>query len=201
MSGVLHDAALETTLAVVDAVPDHAWDDPTPCDPWTVTDLVGHLAWGNTVLAAAVRGGAYREPTGQRTLALPPPRPVAYRATVDDVRAALGAGVPDTVAFPTGTIAVTTALDIRVMDLVVHTWDLATATGTTPHLDDALVAAAGRTARERLAAGTLGRPHFAPPQTPTAGASALDRLLLTVGRRPRSPTVGPSGPGRGGAHR
>lgn len=188
MSGVLHDAALETTLAVVDAVPDGAWDDPTPCDPWTVADLVGHLAWGNTVLAAAVRGGAYREPTGQRTLALPPPRPAAYRATVDDVRAALGAGVPDTVAFPTGTVTATTALDIRVMDLVVHTWDLATAIGTTPPLDDALVAAAGRTARERLAAGTLGPPHFAPPQAPAATASALDRLLLTVGRRPRPPT-------------
>lgn len=28
----------------VDAVPDDAWDNPTPCDGWVARDVVGHLA-------------------------------------------------------------------------------------------------------------------------------------------------------------
>ena len=50
----LHDAALDAAVAVVDEIPDGAWDDPTPCSDWTVRAIVGHLAWGNLVLTGAL---------------------------------------------------------------------------------------------------------------------------------------------------
>lgn len=198
MTGDLHDAALDAAVAVIDAIPDAAWDGPTPCAAWTVRDVVGHLAWGNRVLAAATRGAPFREPAGDRTITLPPPLPAAYRATVREVRLALQAdGLPDTIAFPTGPVTPAAALRIRVQDLVVHVWDLTAAVGAEWCVDDTLTAAAERTARERRAAGTLPPSQFGPPGDLSIASSPLDRLLLTVGRQPDwSPPVrlGSGGP-------
>lgn len=182
----LHDAALEAASAVIDGVPDGAWDGPTPCREWSVRAVVGHLAWGNQVLAAALGGAPFQEPAGGRTVPLRPPLPAAYRATVEEVRRALrSAGTVDTVAFPSGPVPLSAGLQTRVQDLVVHCWDIAVATGRTLCIDDELVRAAERTARERLAAGALSAGQFAPPGNVAAAASTLDRLLLTVGRDPR----------------
>jgi uncharacterized protein (TIGR03086 family) len=182
----LHDAALDAAVAVVDEIPDGAWDDPTPCSDWTVRAIVGHLAWGNLVLTGALRGAPFHDPAGGRTVVLPHPPPSAYRATVDEVRRALRApGIPAAVAFPTGDLPLPAALRVRVQDLVVHLWDLSIATGTPLRVDDELIDAAYRTARERRAAGLLPAAQFAPPGDLTTACSPLDRLLLTVGRHPR----------------
>jgi uncharacterized protein (TIGR03086 family) len=70
------------------------------------------------------------------------------------------------------------------MDNLVHTWDLATATGQDRHLDDELVEACvamflpDMPERGR-AGGIVGRAVAVP-----AGAPAQDRLLGAMGRHP-----------------
>ncbi|MEV6600829.1 maleylpyruvate isomerase family mycothiol-dependent enzyme [Actinoplanes sp. NPDC051346] len=38
-----YETALRPLTAVVDAVPPHAWDAPSPCEGWSARDVVGHL--------------------------------------------------------------------------------------------------------------------------------------------------------------
>lgn len=182
MSGAvpLHETALRAALRQVRAVPGGAWDDPTPCPDWPVRALVGHLAWGNQVLAAALGGAPFTEPAGGRTVALAEPVPDAYAATVVAVRARLAVTRPATVEFPTGPIPLADALRIRVQDVVVHCWDLGVATGCPVELPTELVVAAERTARARvLPPSQFGAPHPVPD-----GAAPLTRLIGLVGRDP-----------------
>lgn len=184
-----HARALAQVSGLVDAVPDAAWDAPTPCAGWTVRDVVGHLVWGHRVLGAGLAGAAFTEPAGGRTVPLAPPVPAAHRAAVDAALTAVRrAGPGAAVAFPAGPVGLDDALLVRVQDVVVHGWDLAVATGLAfPH-DDDLVRSAERTARERRGAGALAAPHFAPALVPE-GDRPLDRLLAAVGRSaPRPPT-------------
>jgi uncharacterized protein (TIGR03086 family) len=74
-------------------------------------------------------------------------------------------------------------LETRVLDVTVHTWDLARSIGADESLDPDLVAFA-LTLRDTFEAGRE-RGSFAPPpgQMP-AGVSAQARLLHLLGRRP-----------------
>ncbi len=179
-AAALHDAALRAALRQVRAVPDGAWDDPTPCTDWPVRAVVGHLAWGNLVLAAALGGAPFTEPAGGRTVPLAEPVPAAYAATVVAVRARLAVARPATVAFPTGPVPLADALRIRVQDIVVHCWDLAVATGRPLDVPAGLVAAAEETARARV----LPAAQFAPPVPVPGPASPLARLVALTGRDP-----------------
>jgi uncharacterized protein (TIGR03086 family) len=165
-----------TVMAAVDATELSA---PTPCDEWSVQQLMDHMAGGPAYLLAAVEGGA--------------PLPVQgvtvedYRKRVDEALAALAdpAVLARTCVSPVGfewTLAEATAGTF--MDTLVHTWDLAVATGQDGTLDPALVEACvaiflpDMPERGR-AAGLIG------PAVPVpADASPQDRLLGAMGRRP-----------------
>jgi hypothetical protein len=74
-------------------------------------------------------------------------------------------------------------LEMRVLDIAVHTWDLARAIGAGESLDPGVVAFA-LTLQETLDAGRR-RGAFAPPPGKTpADNSAQARLLHLAGRRP-----------------
>ena len=152
---------------------------PTPCREWTVQDLLDHLAGGTTYLATAL-GGAES------------PAPVP--ATADDLAAGYGRCV--------ALLAEPGALEHRsmsplgfewsgmeatagtFMDVLIHTWDLATATGQDPQLDpdlvDACIAMFLPEMPERGRAGGI----IGPAVPVGADAPPLDRLLGAMGRQP-----------------
>lgn len=179
-----HDRALELAEDLVSGVPVDGWDGPTPCAEWTVRQLVEHLAWGNTVLAAALGGAPYVEPGNGRRMPLPSPPDLAYSATVVLVRELLGraACLDRPLDFPGGALPAATALEIRVQDIVVHCWDLAVATCQPLLVADDLVRSAERTVAARVAAGTLPHDQFAQPRRPSGRRSDLGTLLAAVGR-------------------
>ena len=163
----------------LDIVICHQLDGPTPCSEWPVRQLVEHMVGSMDYLLGAA-GEAAPGRSGPATVA-------DYRSGVAQVLDALARpGVLQRrCRSPLGfewSVAEATAGTF--MDNLVHTWDLATATGQDRELDDELVRACVATflpdmpERGRVA-GIVG-PEMAVP----SDASAQDRLLGAMGRQP-----------------
>jgi uncharacterized protein (TIGR03086 family) len=160
----------------LDAVADDQWSDPTPCTDWDVRQLVDHVITIQRQipegLGMSVDDGADAPATWKaiRDAALTAlRRPGVLEGTMRGMR---GDDVP-----------VEMALFPRLSDLMVHTWDLARATGGDERLSPEIAAIV----LERL------RPNdealrqsgsFGPKIDPPPGADAQVELLCFVGRRP-----------------
>lgn len=152
---------------------------PTPCSEWSVQQLVEHMVGSTDYLL-----GAAGEVVAGRS---EPATVVDYRSGVAQVLDVLARpGVLERrCRSPLGfEWSVADATAGTFMDNLVHTWDLATATGQDRGLDDELVGACvamflpDMPGRGR-AAGIVG-PVVAVPRD----ASAQDRLLGAMGRQP-----------------
>lgn len=170
--------ATEQAAVVMAGVATEQLSSATPCTAWSVQDLVDHMVGSTEYLLASLAG---RDPV--------PPSGVGvgdYRAGVDAVLDGLSApGVLDrTCLSPLGfEWTVGQAVAGTFMDNLVHTWDLATATGQDATLDADLVAACTAmffpTMPEMGRAGGLIGPAVEVP----ADAPAQVVFLAALGRR------------------
>jgi uncharacterized protein (TIGR03086 family) len=114
-------------------------DEPTPCDSWTVRDLVNHIVGGTTFFAETVE-------TGTSTSSVTGPD-----FTNGDIMAAFDQGAERAVAAfgsegamervvnaPFGEVPASIFVWIASVDAFTHGWDLAKATGQSTDLDPAL---------------------------------------------------------------
>jgi uncharacterized protein (TIGR03086 family) len=171
----LYDRGSEWTVANVSGATDKL-GAATPCDDWTVRSLLNHMVDTQRYFLGSARGA---------DVSLPDPTPPELLSDdpVTDFRevrsAILAAYSAPGVLEQTGG-----SLGIAFSDLLIHSWDLARATG-----QDA-------TMPEGLAEADLGLVHgrftdeqragiFKPEVPVGAGASAQDRLLAYTGRDPR----------------
>ena len=170
---VLFERATARAAVVMGGVSSAQLGGPTPCAEWNVQQLIDHMVGGTDYLLAALDGVS------------PQPR---SNTTADDYPAGVarvleglaGRAASDrTCMSPLGfewPVAQATAGTF--MDALIHTWDLATATGQDPSLDLELVAACSAMflpdmpERAGRAAGSWDRPSRCPPD-----ASPQDRLL------------------------
>jgi uncharacterized protein (TIGR03086 family) len=175
----LYRAAADRAVAVVDAVRDNQLEGPTPCSEWSVQQLIDHLVGGAEYLLAAATG-AERGPSDGAL-------GTDYRTCVDRVLTALELpGAMERVCVsPLGfEWSVADAVAGTFMDVLIHTWDLARATGQDERLDPGLVEACSamflpEMPRRGREAGIVG-----PEVLLVEGASAQDRLLAAMGRTP-----------------
>lgn len=163
------------------------WNLPTPCVDWDVYRLVNHVVIGGGRYGRLVRGGTREAFLAERQLdalvdgALPAWE--VNRTICAEAFAEPGA-LERTVPFSTGDIAGRILLQIRVVEVVVHTWDLARALGLDESVDPELAAfALGVWPENALPLGMGGVPFFETP-TDGAGGSDLETLLRLTGRRP-----------------
>jgi uncharacterized protein (TIGR03086 family) len=153
---------------------------PTPCAKWTVQDLVDHLVGGTGYLLVAATGGQPGEPPVQTSTG----RFATGFAAVLDAAARPGATERRCLS-PLGfEWTVGEALAGTFMDVLVHSWDLATATGQDTRLDPDLVQACWdmfvpEMPERGRQAGLIG-PAVAMP----GDAPLQDRLLGAMGRQP-----------------
>ncbi len=165
--------------ALVTAVPDDHWDAPTPCEDWTVLDLVQHIVDSHRVFLGFIG----------RELPEGPPvddRPaeaftIARRTVLDRLEDPLTAA--QTYEGRLGTRTFEWAVDnFLSFDLVVHGWDLARATGQDETIAPDELARARADAEEW---GEMARAPgvFGPPLDPPDGADEQTRLLAFLGRR------------------
>jgi uncharacterized protein (TIGR03086 family) len=182
-------AAFETLLR---EVRDDQWTDPTPCTEWDVRLLVNHMTQGNRNYIPLLEGAKGSEFMGRRGVDALGDDPLgAFTASVAACAAVYGVpGVLDRILdYPLGRIPAAQALAARTADSVIHTWDLARATGADETLDpdqlqwidehlDAIYAGLN----EVPTASDSTHKFFA-PATPGEG-SRQDRILRLMGRTP-----------------
>jgi uncharacterized protein (TIGR03086 family) len=160
------------------------WDLPTPCDDWNVRELVSHIVSGNLWVGALGSGKTIAEvgdeldddPLGTDPVA-------AYdrsAAVADGTFRAPGAlEAPFAVSY--GPVPGSVYAGHRFIDVLIHGWDLATATDQDARLDPDLVAACLEVAEPQAAmltgSGAYGTQVEVPPDV-----GAQTRLLALLGR-------------------
>ncbi|HMH92715.1 MAG TPA: TIGR03086 family metal-binding protein [Streptosporangiaceae bacterium] len=177
--------ALDLTGELVAGVGAGQWADPTPCDEWTVADLVTHMVTGNYVFASIARG----TPLAQARAAaapVPPGEDLAERYRDAAAKLVDAYGQPGVLeqmfTIPVGTMPGLGTIHIRMVEMLVHGWDLAQATGQATAFPDDLVEQELAFTRPQLAALPPGRSPFRPGQPAADDAPAIIRLVACLGR-------------------
>ncbi|MFD9507241.1 TIGR03086 family metal-binding protein [Streptomyces mirabilis] len=154
---------------------------PTPCAAFDVHRLSEHLLGVLTMSGYAAKKQAL--PTDAPTMLTEAPW-VVYPPLLDQLTAAWaepGAWEGET-SFGPNTFPAPFAGMITIMELTVHGWDLATATGQPFTADDDVVATATAIVGQ-IAEGARANGSFGPEVEPVADATPLERLLALTGRK------------------
>ena len=170
----------------VDAVEPEQWDDEA-LPGWTVADLVAHLVsealWAPPLLAgepADLVDGRFPDDTGDL---LGDDPLTGWESAADGALAAFAEdrALLRTVHLSRGPTSAAEYIEEMTADLMVHSWDLARATGGDTELDPALVTAALVVADRLPDAGVPGL--LDPPLDVPRTATPQVRLLGRYGRR------------------
>nr|GLK38724.1 TIGR03086 family protein [Rhodococcus wratislaviensis] len=171
---------------VVRHLPVDSWDLPTPSQ-MSVRDLVEHVVVGNRFTALLLAGVGREQARNMLTDDQLGDDPVAAVAESWRHQAEAFAAAPpeQPVPGPRGDVPAEAFLRFRLVDLVVHAWDLLRAAGLDETLDPPVVAGLSRVVEPHLdgmlAFGAYGE---GPSGTVPPEASQQTRLLDWFGRRP-----------------
>ena len=180
----MHRLALEASRSCVIGIDDDLWSQSSPCEGWTVRELLNHIVAGNLWAAELASGRTITDVGSAFDGDMVGPDPVvAYDASAEAAAAAFE--VPGALDAPCavsyGPVPGSVYAGHRFVDVLIHGWDLATATGQPTGLDPQLVDACWEIVRPQLsmlqASGMFG----------VEGASGADdspqaSLLAALGR-------------------
>jgi uncharacterized protein (TIGR03086 family) len=177
-------ALLNTGRIIVGVRPEDL-PKPTPCKDWNVRLLLNHIIGGNHMFAEVAKGGRV-DSTGEMDDYTVPDPGSNYLSSADALLAAWAepGAMERRVHMPFGDIPASAAVSIHFLDIVVHGWDLARATGQdatieTDLAEEALDISHGFLSPELRATGVFG------PEVPLSEDHPLrDRLVAFMGRRP-----------------
>lgn len=168
--------------AVVDAVPAEAWSNPSPCRDWTALQVLTHVIDSEQHLAE--RLGFTTLPGSEGVEA--DPRGI-WAANRDAMQALMDDEATADTEFE-GTFGTTTFGDAITQffsfDLIVHAWDIATATGVAYEIDPGSLAWVEEKVAQWEQAGVLRADGvIGPPVEPAPGASPEEVVMAYLGRR------------------
>jgi uncharacterized protein (TIGR03086 family) len=164
----------------LESVPPGAWTNASPCSDWTAHDVAKHVVDTTRRLLTRLSGGDPTPPDTDEDLV------AAWKVESEAVKAALTD--PDRAATKVQGLGGEQPWEdligsVMCADTLIHTWDLARATGQDERLDPAGVEAAHAflTPNDEMlrVPGGMG-PRIDPP----ADADAQTQLLCFVGRQP-----------------
>jgi uncharacterized protein (TIGR03086 family) len=182
-----YQRALDGLEAVLCVIPADGWDAPSPCPRWSVRDVTGHMIGGQHMIRD-LAAGAPPENVNTAPGRFAGPDPVeSWRAARKECAGALTpAALRRAIPFgELGEVPLRDFLDGYILEILVHTWDIAQATGQAAALDPDLVHHAFATAR--VIAGPLREAGLLGPERPVPRrADELTRLLAFMGRSPGS---------------
>lgn len=166
--------------ARVRGVPSDGWGAPAPCEGWVARDVVDHLvAW-----LPAFYCGSFQVPSpdlpsvGDDPVAAWSALDAFLQASIDDPVTASSAG-----SSPLGdTFA--RAFHAAVSDVLVHTWDLARATGQDERLDPTEVHRQVEHLEEMPFDAMVSSGHYGARVEVPPDADEQARLLAALGRTP-----------------
>jgi uncharacterized protein (TIGR03086 family) len=183
------DASAARVVDLVQQVRPDQWHKPTPCTDWNVRTLVGHLIavmQGYFSLLMGAPAVQLYMLMDQQSGAGGTDPVLACKAAVQSVGAAFTepGALERIVHHPYGDIPGSQLLGMRITENVIHSWDLATAIGVDPGLDDRLVEVAYERLAPRGQSGALYTTgYFSAPLRPLPeGATRLEQLVHLAGR-------------------
>jgi uncharacterized protein (TIGR03086 family) len=151
----------------------------TPCAGWDVRTLLNHVVGGNRSFLAR----ATDTPAPDRDRDFIGSDPLgAFRASVALLSDAFGQEgfLTRTVSTPFGEGPGAVLVTMRINEFLMHSWDLAVATGQPRDFDPEVVAAAEKSLRNRpIPRGVM----FGEERSAPDGASTVDALAAYTGRR------------------
>jgi uncharacterized protein (TIGR03086 family) len=184
------DRAADGFSRRLQAAPDEAWSNPTPCSEWDVRALVAHVIGGNRLAAGILRGAHHEEVLRElQALGVVTAGDVVaeYEQSAAEQRAAFReeGALDRSVNHVIGDIPSGMLLGFRVSDLAIHSWDLARGLGVDDTLDPDVLEVVLRFA-EPLGAGLKASGRFGEGASGALpeGASLQERVLDLHGRRP-----------------
>lgn len=181
----LHCRAQDLALSYIEEIADDQWEAATPCSEWDVRALVNHLVARNRWVVELAEGRTIAEVGGALDGDVLGEDPVAsFRASARaacDVFAEPDA-MTQTFQLSFGDVPGSLYVSERFVDVLIHAWDVAIATGQATTLNDELigrcydmVAPRRESLRESDAFG---------PEVPVDDDAATQvRLLAMLGRR------------------
>jgi len=161
----------------LEAVTPEQWDAATPCDDWTVRQLVDHAVEiqqrTGSAFGAEVGAGLGDNPAaGWAAMSQAMQQTLASEGTLEKV-----------IETPMGARPVAEALGIPMMDLLVHTWDLSRAIGHSEELPEQIVSHAYESLQPMDA--MIRQPGMFDAKIDVADdASLITKFIAFTGRQP-----------------
>ncbi|MEU1590983.1 TIGR03086 family metal-binding protein [Micromonospora sp. NPDC005710] len=186
---IVLDEAHQALRTAAEGVPVDAWERPTPCEQWNVTQVLQHATGDQLAFAAAIDGGPGPvedpfAPSGR----VDGDRLAALRAALDASARAWKHVADDEAEVPTplpqGTLPVEVAATACALDAAVHAWDIAVATGQPSPLGAELARPLLVVARQ-IVEPLRAYGAYAPAIDPAPEADEVATLLSYLGRHPR----------------
>jgi uncharacterized protein (TIGR03086 family) len=180
----LTDAAGQAAR-IVDGTDPSQFADKTPCTQWDVKELLNHLIlWTAYSFERRARGEQVGPDLTERDFAADPDYAAAYRAQLDRALAAWApAEVWDSeIETGGGKTPAPQVAEMILMELVLHGWDLATATGQAYEVSDEVAATV---AKAVAATAEMYRQYdgFAAEVAVGPEATELQKALALSGRK------------------
>ena len=172
------------TGLIAGLTPEHR-EMSTPCDEWNVHDLINHMAGGTHMIAAGLLG---EQPEGSPT-DMPDFLTDGPAKGWADAHAHLeSAATPENLTakhqMPFGEVPGEQAVSIIAADVLIHSWDLAQATGQEFKASEELAEFAMATFKPLLPPEARGSGSFKEEVAVPGDASAVDRMIGFAGRQP-----------------
>ena len=171
------DQSLQHTQTVIAGVSTSDYDRPTPCEGWTVRDLLEHMVGVVAGIGAAASG------TAPEPFSLGDDLAAQFeKIAAANVSAWRQPGVLEKIVDgPAGPMPGSVLAGINLLDTATHTWDLAKATGQDTRLPDDVARAALEASRQIISAEI--RPgRFGPELAAPADANPTQELVSFLGR-------------------
>lgn len=177
---------MESTRVFVDGVKTDEWHRPTPCSEWDVKQVANHIIGENLWAAELFQGKTIAEVGSRLDGDLAGDDPArAYAVSVEASTPVVSAtdAMETTCHLSFGDYPGSDYAAQLFMDLLVHGWDIARATGQDSRLDPDLVRACLPVA-EQLTTQFRSAGVFGENLLVSADADPQTKLLALVGRRP-----------------
>jgi uncharacterized protein (TIGR03086 family) len=182
----MYARALARAESIVAGTRRDQFADPTPCEDWDVETLVDHMIGGCLTMASAGTGEASNALNERGNYS--GDHVEAFREAAAGALATFRApGALDrTLQMPWGETPATSALSLALADAVIHSWDLATATGQEWDVDDDIAETVyGWTIKMMEPQGKMPRmSSFKAPVEVSDSAPVAEKMLAYLGRRP-----------------
>lgn len=182
--------AYEQAAALAEAIPTEALERPTPCAAFDLGTLLGHAVYAARRGVALGRGERLGSDDADSAGPIEPRLAAELlRQAAADAKLAWAddARLEARIEMPWGEVYSGAMLvDMYLLELVTHGWDIARASGQLERLDESLVPAAMACAKATIAEEYRGgEMPFGPIVEPPPDATAYEQLAAFMGRQPR----------------